>query len=90
MLRITTDENPRVITLRLEGRLEGPWVAVLDNCWRSALASRDGKGLCVDLASVTFIDSAAKVRLAQMHRQGAELVAGDVETKSILAEILSQ
>ncbi len=36
MLRITTDEDPRAFTLRLEGRLEGPWVEVLTECWHGA------------------------------------------------------
>ncbi len=33
MLRITTNDSPRVLTFRLEGRLEGPWVRELEQCW---------------------------------------------------------
>jgi hypothetical protein len=44
MLRITTNNNPQIITLRLEGRLEGPWVEVLTECWRGALAQMYAQG----------------------------------------------
>ena len=60
MLRITTQDDPRVVTLRVEGRLIGPWVAELEKCWRSVLASASGAMLRVDLSGVTFIDAAGK------------------------------
>jgi anti-anti-sigma regulatory factor len=90
MLRITTDENPKVLTLRLEGRLEGPWVDVLTESWRGALAGSVSRRLCVDLNGVTFIDGQGKARLAQMYAQGAEFIAGDLMTKAIVAEIVGQ
>jgi len=87
MLRITTDKNAQTLVLRIEGRLEGPWVAVLEQSWRRALATLRGRRLCVDLNGVTFIDGAGKARLAGMHAGGAELLGGDIETKAIVAEI---
>jgi predicted nucleic acid-binding Zn-ribbon protein len=41
----------------------------------------------VDLNDVTFVDALGKARLAEMHGQGAHLLAEDLETKAILAEI---
>ena len=90
MLRITTTDNPRVLTLRLEGRLEGPWVQELEKCWKSNLSSTTKPSLRVDLTDVTFIDAAGKDRLAAMHRQGAEFIADDLMTKAIVAEIVGQ
>jgi anti-anti-sigma regulatory factor len=90
MLRITTTDNPRVLTLRLEGRLEGPWVQELEKCWESSLSSATRPSLRVDLTGVTFIDAAGKDRLAAMHRQGVEFIADDCLTKAIVAEIVSQ
>jgi len=87
MLRITTDDKPQVLTLRLEGRLEGPWVEVLTECWRGALARSPKKRRCVDLNGVTFIDGEGKARLAQIYAQGAQFVADDLMTKAIVAEI---
>ena len=90
MLRITTDENAQVLTLRLEGRLEGPWVKVLTECWQSVVASAERRQRHVDLNGVTFIDGEGKARLAQMYAQGAEFVADDLMTKAIVAEIVGQ
>jgi hypothetical protein len=38
MLRITVHDKPGALTFQLEGRLAGPWVRVLEECWQSALA----------------------------------------------------
>jgi hypothetical protein len=90
MLRITTEDNPQVLTLRLEGRLEGPWVEVLTKCWRCAMAGAASRRRCVDLNEVTFIDGEGRARLAEMHAEGAELLAEDLETRAIVAEIAGQ
>ena len=90
MLRITTDENPQVITFRLEGRLDGPWVQVLAESWRGTMAGSAGRRLRVDLNGVTFVDGEGKAQLAEMHVYGAEFIAEDLMTKAIVAEIVSQ
>ena len=90
MLRITTEENPQVLTFRLEGRLEGPWVTLLGKCWRRAMARAGGRRLCVDLNGVTFVDADGRSRLADMHELGAEFIADDLMTKAIVAEIVGQ
>jgi anti-anti-sigma regulatory factor len=90
MLRITTSDSPRVLTLRLEGRLEGPWVRELEQCWRSMLDGASRPTVHVDLTGVTYIDAAGKARLAQMHEQGARFIAGDCVTKAVVAEIAGE
>ena len=87
MLRITVHDNQQSLTFQLEGRLAGPWVKELEECWQSTLARQRKPILRVDLTGVTFIDDAGKACLAAMHRQGAELVAADCLTKDIVAEI---
>ena len=87
MLRITTQDNPRTVVVRLEGRLEGPWVAELERCWRGTEADAGRPTLHVDLTGVTFVDAAGKAQLAAMHRQGAQFIADDCLTKAIVAEI---
>lgn len=88
MLRITANDSPRALTFRLEGRLEGPWVGELEQCWRKTLNGPSRPSVCVDLTGVTFIDAAGKARLAEMHEQGAEFIASDCVTKAIVAEIV--
>lgn len=87
MLRITVHEAPRALTLQLEGRLAGPWVREVDECWRGALAGRRKPTLRVDLTEVTSVDAAGQACLAAMHRQGAELVAADCLMNAVVAEI---
>jgi len=90
MLRITIDRDPQAVTLRLEGRLEGPSVALLADCWSTELARAVGRRLCADLNSVTFVGPDGNALLAQMHKDGAEFMARDPMTKAILAEIVGQ
>ena len=88
MLRITVHDNPQSLTFQLEGRLAGPWLRELDECWKSTLAHQRKSILRVDLTGVTFIDEAGKACLAAMYRQGAEFLTADCMTKDIVAEIL--
>lgn len=90
MLRITADERPRVLSFRLEGRLEGPWVGELEKCWRAMVARAGTPALCVDLTGVTFVDGAGKAQLTAMHRQGAEFIANDCLTRAIVSEIVEE
>ena len=87
MLRITTLDNPRTLVFRLEGRLEGPWVAELERCWRGMVADAGRPTLHVDLTGVTFVDPAGKAQFAAMQRQGAQFLADDCLNKAIVAEI---
>jgi hypothetical protein len=87
MLRITVHDSLRALTFQLEGRLAGPWVRVLEECWQSAPAGRRKPRPRVDLTGVTAIDAAGRACLAALHRQGAEFVAADCLTKAVVAEI---
>ena len=87
MLRITTQDNPRILTLRVEGRLIGPWAVELEKCWRSMLASASGAMVRVDLNGVTFVDATGKAVIAAMHERGAQLIANDCQTCALIEEI---
>ena len=88
MLRITVHDEPGSLTFQLEGRLAGPWVRVLEECWQGALARQRKPILRVDLTGVTCIDAAGRACLATMHRQDAEFIAADCLTKAVVAEII--
>ena len=87
MLRITVHDNLKSLTFQLEGRLAGPWVRELEECWRSTLASQLKPVLRFDLTGVTFIDAAGKTFLTAMHAQGAEFLAAGCLMRAIVAEI---
>jgi hypothetical protein len=87
MLRITVHDNPRSLTFQLEGRMAGPWLRELEECWQNALAAPHKLILRVDLTGVTWINPAGKACLAALHRQGAEFLAADCMTKAVVDEI---
>lgn len=87
MLRITIHDNSQDLTLQLEGRLAGPWLQVLEECWQGTLTRQRKPTVRIDLTGVTFIDAAGRACLAAMHRQGAEFIAPDCLTKAAVAEI---
>jgi ABC-type transporter Mla MlaB component len=87
MLRITVHDKTEALTFQLEGRLAGPWVRVLQECWQSALARQRQAILRVDLTGVTSIDAAGRDCLAALHRAGAEVIAADCLTRAVVAEI---
>jgi anti-anti-sigma regulatory factor len=87
MLRITIENHPRETTLRLEGRLTGPWVEELERVWRSSIADPTDGGISVDLTDVTFVGEEGKKLLEQMYGQGAKLKTSRCATRSIVEEI---
>jgi outer membrane protein len=90
VLKITIDKEAGKTTLVLEGKLAGPWVGELEQCWHAETTGETQPAIRVHLQAVSFIDAAGKGLLAQMHRQGAELVATGCMTRAIVAEITSQ
>src|SRR5208283_2488204 len=88
MLRITTETKRGRLTLSVEGRLAGPWVAALERCWRELLAASPRQRFSINLCGVSFIDNAGKVLLKEMHRLGGELIAEGCLNQAIVNEIV--
>ena len=86
MLRITTHSTADSLTFQLEGRLVGPWVTELRDCWRKT-PCHDKGAVHIDLRAVTYVDAAGEELLADMYRQGADLFACDCQMKAVVAEI---
>lgn len=90
MLKITEQRGlePDSLSLRLEGRLAGPWVEELSaSCRRISI--RQQRCTMVDLTGVTFIDADGKALLTHLWRQGAELRASGCLTRCVVEEIRS-
>lgn len=88
MLRITTDRARGRIKLSVEGRLAGAWVRTLEECWRDLRAASPRSRLQIHLCGVSYIDNAGKLLLAEIHRQGGQLVAEGCLNQSIVEEII--
>lgn len=88
MLKITEQRGlePDSLSLRLEGRLAGPWVEELSASCRQ-ISARQQRCVMIDLTGVTFIDTDGKVLLAHLWRQGAELRASGCLTRCVVEEI---
>ena len=90
MLRITTEKKRGKMFLSVEGRLAGPWVAALEQCWRELHAASPREKFHIDLCGVSFIDAAGKVLLKEIHRQGGRLVAEGCLNQAIVHEIVAR
>jgi outer membrane protein len=90
MLRITTTDNGENITLKLEGKLSGPWVDEFEHCWRMSRDIYKEKGLIVDLSGVTFVDPAGKKLLCLISSEGATLMGSGLMPKSLIDEICTE
>jgi len=78
MLRITVRGEAGHITLKVEGKVAGPWVHELEACCRTSKQDAPGMPIVIDLAGVTFIDADGKTLLNQLRQQGVGLVATDL------------
>ena len=87
MLRITTDKKRGKLVLTVEGRLAGPWVAALEQCWREMRVGSPDEKFSVNLCGVSFIDPAGKALLKEIHHQGGRLVAEGCLNQAIVREI---
>ena len=88
MLRITTIQEGEEVTLKLEGKLSGPWVEEFGRCWSIAAGIYKKESLIVDLSELTFVDPAGKQLLASVCRQGGKLVGSGLMPKSLIDEIV--
>src|SRR5258708_19024047 len=87
MLRITTEKKRGKTVLSVEGRLAGPWVAALEQCWRDLQADSPRQKVHLDLCGVSFIDAFGRMVLKGIQHQGGQLVAEGCLNQAIVKEI---
>ena len=88
MLRVTTEQKKGWTVLSVEGRLAGPWVQTLEDCWRKLHAASPRDKFQIRLCGVSFIDHAGKVLLAELYRQGGQLSADGCLNQAVVQEII--
>jgi len=76
--------------LRLEGTLKDEWVMELRRAWLRIREAAAGVPIRVELADVRFVDPAGKVLLAEMYREGVEIVASDCLAAVIRDDIVER
>jgi ABC-type transporter Mla MlaB component len=83
MMRITrTVGNHSGDTLKLEGKLQGPWVREAHDAY--VLSAAQASSTCLDLAGLSFADGEGAALLREMIRGGAQVV----RCSSFIAELL--
>jgi anti-anti-sigma regulatory factor len=90
MLKITIEDSARELRLRLEGRLCGPWVTELRQCWLTAASTTTDRATVLDLREVDFIDSEGQTLLKDMGKAGVRLEAATPLIQAMVEEISQQ
>lgn len=87
MLRISMEDEPHQVTLKLEGSLAGTWVIELEDSWRAVNPTLAGRPLCVHLTGVEHVDNAGKYLLALLRCSGAQLIADGIVMTELVRTI---
>ena|SRR5271165_1982903 len=69
MLRITVNESTRVKSIKLEGKITGPWVEEFSRTWLALAISPSAKEVRVDLRDVAFIDAKGRELLREIYQE---------------------
>jgi hypothetical protein len=77
-------------TLKLEGRLAGPWVSELERSWRAVKDDLRDKPVLIELYEVTFVDAEGRKLLSWLHEQGARMQTFGCMAKGIVEEIVQE
>jgi hypothetical protein len=73
VLRVTTISAKGSPVLRLEGKLGGPWVDELQNCWNDVATKKHESAIKIDMRGVSYVDHSGRNLLLRMEREGATL-----------------
>ena len=87
MLKITIHDSASELRFRLEGRLSGPWVPELRQCWQTAASITEGRRTVLDLREVDFVDPEGQSLMAEMCHRGVCLLAVTPLIQSLIEEI---
>ena len=82
MLKITTTNSGGKTTLRLDGRLVGPWV----DEFRKALGCCHATDITVDLSNTTFADGCGRQALKDARDHGAHFVTAGPLMSALVEE----
>ena len=74
MLKISINDDKPTATLKIEGKLVGPWAMELGRTWQDLWASAKRMPLRLDISGVTFADQKGTHILGEIVREtGAEI-----------------
>ena len=80
-------DGPATFRFELAGALAGVEVSRLDQAWRTASSTFDGKALAVDVTFLTPVDEKGRDLLFRWWRDGAHLIASSEESRKMVEAI---
>jgi hypothetical protein len=87
--RATVQDEPKGFTMKLEGRMVGPWVSECKQAGLALESSLAPKKLVLDLCGVTFVDEAGLQLLREIYSATrAEMIANSPLTKHFAAQAI--
>jgi hypothetical protein len=69
MLKITVEESEGAETIKLEGKITGPWVDELNRTWHALTTSLGRRQLELDMRGVGFVDDRGRQLLREIYQQ---------------------
>ncbi|HXP08543.1 MAG TPA: hypothetical protein VN828_08605 [Acidobacteriaceae bacterium] len=82
MLKISIEEDVAAATLKIEGKVVGPWANELGRTWHDLWSSTGKKRLLLDIRGLTFADQAGCQILGEIVRTAAaEIIANSPLTQ---------
>ena len=87
MLKISTQDEPNLVTMKLEGSLAGTWVIELEDSWRAVSHKLADRQLRLHLAEVQRVDTAGRYLLALLRDRGVHLTAEGVVMVEVVRAI---
>ena len=88
MMRIHETEEGGKLILQVQGKLAGPFVAVLESRWQKASGREDIHRVSVDLQDVTCVDRAGRRLLQSMYCAGVSFDRPGLSVKDILDQFM--
>lgn len=87
MLKISINNEVTTTTLKLEGRLVGPWIEELSRVWGSLEPALKMRKLRLDLCGMTFADrNGTKILRKILRRADAGILADTPLTRQFAAQ----
>jgi hypothetical protein len=83
-------DGPKAFRFELSGNLSGVEVGKLDQAWRTASSTFDGKALAVDITFLTGADEPGRDLLRRWSRAGARVVANSHESRLLAESVTGQ
>jgi hypothetical protein len=69
MLKITVQESEGAETIKLDGKIAGPWVEELSRTWHALAPSLGRKRLELDMRGVGYVDDKGRKLLREIYQR---------------------